>query len=66
MYLDQTEVIMCGKNTGRHFRKNNFLPPVKYDGGSDTVWGCIAASGVGNAHFIKDIDNKHVCVNVLC
>jgi hypothetical protein len=66
MYLDQMEVIMCGENMGRHFRKNNFLPPFKYDGGSVKVCECMAASGVGNPHFIEGIYNKNVCVNVFC
>jgi hypothetical protein len=37
MYLDQMEVIMCGENTGKHFGKKNFLPPVKYGVRSVTV-----------------------------
>lgn len=29
------------------------------------VWGCMAASGVGNLHFIDGIMNKHVYLNIL-
>jgi hypothetical protein len=29
------------------------------------VRGCIAASGVGNLHFIEDIMNKHVYLHIL-
>ncbi|GFV33067.1 uncharacterized protein TNCV_250711 [Trichonephila clavipes] len=28
------------------------LPTVKYGGGNQIVWGCMASSGVGNLHFI--------------
>jgi len=39
MYLEEMDIIMCGENPGK-----NFLLPVKYVGGSVTVWGCMESS----------------------
>jgi hypothetical protein len=50
---------------GEEFRENNFHLPVKYGGGSVTVWGCMEASGVENLHLLEGIMNKHFYVNVL-
>jgi len=53
------------RKPGEEFRENNFLLPVKYVGGSVTVWRCMEASGVENLHLLECIMNKHVYVNVL-
>lgn len=45
---------------GKNLRKT-----VKHGGGSVMVWGCMAASGVGNLHFIDGIMNKHVYLAIL-
>ena len=54
------DIIMCGENPGK-----NFLLPVKYVGGSVTVWGCMESSWVENLHLLEGIMNKHVFVKIL-
>lgn len=38
---------------------------MKHGGGSVMVWGCMAASGVGNLHFIEGTMNKNVYLTIL-
>jgi hypothetical protein len=49
---------MREENSGKNFRKEKYLG-VKH--GED----CMAASVVGNIHFINGIMNKHVYVHIL-
>ena len=65
IYLVKMDIIMCGKNLGKKFVKKNLYSKVKHVGASVRLWGYVAASGVGNLHFIKGIMNKHVYVNIL-
>lgn len=51
------------KNT-RLYPKN-MLPTFKHGGGSLMIWGCFAASGVGNLHFIDGIMNAKQYVQIL-
>lgn len=53
------------RKPGEAFSKQNLLPTVKHGGGSVMVWGCMAASGVGNLHFIEGIMDKHLYVDIL-
>jgi hypothetical protein len=53
------------RKPGEEQPENNSLLPVKYGGGSITVWGCMEASGVENLNLLKGIMNKHVYINVL-
>ena len=43
----------------------NLLPTVKHGGGNVMVWGCMAASGVGNLAFISGKMNALMYVDVL-
>ncbi|GFV54195.1 transposable element Tcb1 transposase [Trichonephila clavipes] len=43
----------------------NLRPTIKYGGGTQIVWGCMASSGVGNLHFIDSIMNKYVYLDIL-
>ncbi|GFY17080.1 transposable element Tc1 transposase [Trichonephila clavipes] len=43
----------------------NLRPIVKYEGGNQIVWGCMASSGVGNLHFIHGIMNEYVYLDIL-
>uniref|UniRef100_A0A2M4DS53 Putative transposase n=1 Tax=Anopheles darlingi TaxID=43151 RepID=A0A2M4DS53_ANODA len=38
---------------------------VKHNGGGVLVWGCMAASGVGNLHVINGIMDQYVYINIL-
>jgi hypothetical protein len=51
--LDQMDIIMCGENPGKKFRKKNLHLTVKHDGGRMQIWGCMAASGVGNSILLQ-------------
>jgi len=53
------------REPGEELCKKKFYSKVKHVGASVRLWGCVAASGVGNLHFIKGIMNKHVYVNIL-
>lgn len=46
-------------------KKENLRATVKHGGGSVLVWGCMAASGVGNLHFIDGIMDQYVYRNIL-
>ncbi|GFU63260.1 transposable element Tcb1 transposase [Trichonephila clavipes] len=50
-------------NTAMHVK--NLQPTVKYGGGNQIVWDCMAGSGVGNLHFIDGIMNKYVYLDIL-
>lgn len=54
------DVIMSGEKLGKKFWKLNLLSSNKYDGDNVMVWECVAASGVGNLHFIEVIMEKHI------
>lgn len=43
----------------------NLLPTVKFGGGSVMVWGCMAASGVGNLVFIENTMKKEDYLKIL-
>ena len=51
------------KNT--EFAEKNLCKTVKHGGGSVMVWGCMAASGVGNLVFIENTMNKEGYLNIL-
>jgi hemoglobin-like flavoprotein len=52
------------EKTWERTSEKNLRQSVKYDG-TVMVWVCMAASGVAILHFIEDIMNKHVYVNIL-
>jgi len=43
----------------------NLAPTVKHGGGGVMVWGCIAASGVGNLVFIESTMDHKMYINIL-
>lgn len=43
----------------------NLRPTVKHGGGSVTVWGCMAAGGVGNLVFIDETMDQNVYLGIL-
>lgn len=43
----------------------NLRSTVKHGGGNVLVWGCMAASGVGNLHFIEGAMNKFMYRDIL-
>ena len=65
MYLDWTDVIVWTGYLGKNFGGEYLRPTVKHVGGSVIVWGCMAASGVRNLHFVEGGMNKHAYVNIL-
>lgn len=47
------------------FSDKNVIKTVKHGGGSVMVWGCMAASGVGNLVFIESTMKKEDYLNIL-
>ncbi|GFW01988.1 transposable element Tcb2 transposase [Trichonephila clavipes] len=43
----------------------NLRRTLKYRGGNQIVWGCMASSGVGNLYFIDGIMNEYVYLDIL-
>uniref|UniRef100_A0A8C5DSB5 Transposase n=1 Tax=Gouania willdenowi TaxID=441366 RepID=A0A8C5DSB5_GOUWI len=56
LWTDEVKIELFGHNKQRYvwrkkgaaFHEKNTLPTVKYGGGSIMLWGCVAASGIGN------------------
>lgn len=73
MFTDESKFNLFGcDGRGKVWRKpnkelegKNLRKTVKHGGGSVMVWGCMAASGVGNLHFIDGVMNKHVYLTIL-
>lgn len=53
------------RQANTQLQEKNLQPTVKHGGGNVMVWGCMAASGVGELVFIEDIMDKHKYLNVL-
>lgn len=51
------------KNT--ELQTKNLLPTVKFGGGKVLVWGCMAASGVGNLVFIEGHMTAQMYIDIL-
>lgn len=56
---------MVWRKPNEEFNRKNTRVTVKHGGGSIMVWGCMAANGVGNLHFIDGIMDKHAYLNIL-
>lgn len=59
----KSQKIWRGKN--KEYDENNVTKTVKHGGGSVMVWGCMAASGVGNLVFIDSTINSIDYLNIL-
>lgn len=53
------------RKAGEALKKENLVPTVKGKGGNVMVWGCMAASGVGNLVLIEGIMDKYKYLNIL-
>jgi len=53
------------RKVGTQLEIKNTVPTVKHGGGSVLVWGCMAASGVGNLVFIDQIMDRWAYLNIL-
>ncbi|XP_054087736.1 uncharacterized protein LOC128922137 [Zeugodacus cucurbitae] len=58
-------VIKVWRRANAEMQENNLIPTVKHGGGNIMVWGCMAASGVGNLEFITDKMDKYMYLNIL-
>lgn len=73
IFTDESKFeIFGGKRKRKIWRKvndemnpKNLLPTVKHGGGSVMVWGCMAASGVGNLVFIESTMRKEDYLRIL-
>jgi transposase len=63
IWSDESKFNLCGsdgncrvwRTPSEAFSQRCILPTMKHGGGSIMVWGCMAASGVGNLHIIHGI-----------
>lgn len=53
------------RNKNEAFSDKNVVKTIKHGGGSVMVWGCMAASGVGNLVFIESTMKKEDYLNIL-
>uniref|UniRef100_A0A0K8UV17 Transposable element Tc1 transposase n=1 Tax=Bactrocera latifrons TaxID=174628 RepID=A0A0K8UV17_BACLA len=53
------------RKVNEEFQEKNLLPTVKHGGGNVMVWGCMAASGVGQLEFITEKMDKYMYLNIL-
>lgn len=73
MFTDESKYNIFGcDGKGKIWRKSNeemkiknLCATVKHGGGSVMVWGCMAASGVGNLVFIDSIMDKWLYLDIL-
>lgn len=73
LFTDESKFEIFGRNrNGKVWRKKNtamkeinLLPTVKHGGGNVMVWGCMAASGVGNLVFIESTMRKESYLKIL-
>jgi hypothetical protein len=51
------------KNT--ELEPKNLIPTVKHWDGAVLVWVCMSAAGVGNLHFIEEITNYVMYIDII-
>ncbi|GBL64137.1 Transposable element Tcb1 transposase [Araneus ventricosus] len=56
---------MVWRKPNSELEMKNLTPSVKHGGGSQMVWGCMSAVGVGNLHFIDGIMDKYMYLDIL-
>lgn len=57
--------VLVWRKSGEAFKKENLVGTVKHGGSGVMVWGCMAASGVGNLIFIDSIMNQGLYIEIL-
>lgn len=57
--------ILVWRKPNTELEEKNLVSTVKHGGGGVMVWGCMAASGVGELVFIDEIMDKKVYLNIL-
>ena len=73
LYTDESKFEIFGtkkppkiwRNKNEAFNDKNIIKTVKHGGGSVMVWGCMAASGVGNLVFIDSTMKKEDYLRIL-
>lgn len=73
LFSDETKfnIMNSGGRVRVWRKKNKELDPknlsgtFKHGGGSVTLWGCMAASGVGSMHFIDGIMDQYLYIDIL-
>ena len=60
---DGKQIVWRKPNTA--LNKENLTPTVKHGGGNVMIWGCMAASGVGNLVFIESIMDQYKYLDIL-
>lgn len=73
LFSDESKFEIFGKkkpvkiwrSKNQEYEEKNIISTVKHGGGSVMVWGCMAASGVGNLVFIESTMNKLDYLNIL-
>lgn len=61
----QKKPVKVWRTKSNEYAEQNLITTVKHGGGSVMVWGCMAASGVGNLIFIENTMNKTDYLNIL-
>ncbi|GBN24589.1 hypothetical protein AVEN_125081-1 [Araneus ventricosus] len=56
---------MIWRKPNSELEMKNLTPSVKHGGGSQMVWGCMSAVGVGNLHFIDGMMDKYMYLDIL-
>ena len=73
LFSDECKIQLFGKKASpkiwreknKQFDEKNVTATIKHGGGSVMVWGCMAASGVGNLVFIDSTMNSNDYLNIL-
>ncbi|GBL72259.1 Transposable element Tcb2 transposase [Araneus ventricosus] len=56
---------MVWRKPNSELEMKNITSSVKHGGGSQMVWGCMSAEGVGNLHFIDGMMGKYMYLGIL-
>ncbi|GBO32992.1 Transposable element Tcb1 transposase, partial [Araneus ventricosus] len=55
---------MVWRKPNSELEMKNVTPSVKHGGGSQIVWGCMSAVGVGNLHFIDGMMDQYMYLDI--
>ncbi|GBN31433.1 Transposable element Tc1 transposase, partial [Araneus ventricosus] len=56
---------MVWRKPNSELEMKNLTTSIKHGGGSQMVWGCMSAVGVGNLHFIDGMMDKYMYLDIL-